>query len=100
MKSMMHWILFFGLAIEQSGRAELPTYKKNPEDFFYAQQTSLSIFYQVPKKTIRQHIGDTLDSLGFEIASFEDDSVGYLVLKPMVFISSLSRLSMFVVVDM
>jgi hypothetical protein len=68
-------------------KAPLPTFKINPEDFFYAQQTSLWIFYKVPKDVIRRQIGGALDSLGFEIASFEDQNSGYLVLKPMVFMA-------------
>lgn len=65
----------------------LPTFKTNVEDFFYAQQTSLWIFYKVPKAVIQAYIGENLEVLGFELASFEDPNSGYVVLKPMVFMA-------------
>jgi hypothetical protein len=61
--------------------------KTNQDDFFYAQQTQLWIFFKVPKSVIYQEVGENLDSLGFELASFEDNDVGYVALKPMVFMA-------------
>ncbi|MEI6399312.1 MAG: hypothetical protein WCO71_11125, partial [Pseudomonadota bacterium] len=55
--------------------------------FFYAQQTQLWIFFKVPKSVIYQEVGENLDNLGFDLASFEDDDVGYVALKPMVFMA-------------
>jgi len=63
----------------------LPTYKNNVDDFFYAQQTSLWIFLKVPRATILAQVGDTLNRLGFELASFENADTGVVILKPMVF---------------
>lgn len=85
----MNRILFlaFLIASEMCLSSPLPTFKKNPEDFFYAQQTSAWIFYKVPQEVIFQQIGNTLDTLGFALASFEDSSVGYVVVKPMAFMA-------------
>ena len=63
----------------------LPTFKNNVDDFFYSQQTSLWIFVQVPHATILAQVGDTLQRLGFELASFENSDKGVVILKPMVF---------------
>ena len=76
----------FGGNISEA-KLPLPTHKAQVEDFFYAQQTSLWIFFKVPKYIIRKQIGSTLDKLGFEVARFEDASVGYVIVKPMVFMA-------------
>ncbi len=67
--------------------ASVPTHKTEAEDFFYAQQTSLWVFFKAPKQVIRQQLGETLDRLGFELASFENENLGYIIIKPMVFMA-------------
>ncbi len=68
--------------------ADIPTHKQQPEDFFYAQQTSLWIFYKVPKDLVEKEIGSTIDRLNLELVNFKNDKdFAYLILKPMVFMA-------------
>lgn len=68
--------------------SEIPTHKEQVEDFFYAQQTSLWIFYRVPKEVVQKQIGENLENLKLDLVSFENESeFAYLILKPMVFMA-------------
>jgi len=91
MKSIKYFA--FGMALltaltsEAAQKSQLPTHKTQAEDFFYAQQTSLWVFFKASKENLRKQLGDTLDKLGFEIATFEDPNLGYVIIKPMVFMA-------------
>lgn len=90
MKSLKYLTIFlFGLSSYATAaqKSPLPTHKAQAEDFFYAQQTSLWVFFKAPKEIIRKQLGNTLDALGFDIATFEDTNTGYVIVKPMVFMA-------------
>jgi hypothetical protein len=80
-------LLGFSTFATAAQKSRLPTHKTQAEDFFYAQQTSLWVFFKAPKEIIRKQIGETLDKLGFEIVTFEDPNMGYVIVKPMVFMA-------------
>jgi len=66
---------------------EMTEYKRSEGDFFYAHQNAAWIIYEVPVSTISKVLGEKLSHLKLEPVTFNDPEVGYILVKPMVFMA-------------
>jgi hypothetical protein len=58
---------------------------RGEENFFYASNTSYWLYFKVNKKLLENVIGNTLENLGFNIATFDEPEFGYVALSPMFY---------------